>query len=265
MTTVAVIPARFASTRFPGKPLANDTGKFLIQHVCEQVARCSNIQHVIVATDDERVAAAVDSYGGRSMMTRDDHPSGTDRVGEVAETLGLADDDLVINVQGDEPEINPRDLSTLVASLQQMEPEHGIATLAAPFPKDGPVEGPGSPADPNCVKVVMNLKGFGIYFSRSLIPYPHGTQGRVTNPSAYLMHVGVYGFRAGTLRAITTDLVPGPIEQVESLEQLRWLSHGFSIAVAVVDKSVPGIDTPTDYESFVARYQSHGAAHSLGT
>jgi len=263
MSVVAVIPARFASTRFPGKPLANKTGKFMIQHVVERVRGAKRIDRVIVATDDERILQAVKSFDGEARMTRSDHVSGTDRVGEVAEALRLADDDIVLNVQGDEPEIEPGSLDALVAKMMEAtEPRsHGvtkgrveIGTIAAPFDDAGPKEGPGSPFDPNCVKVVLDSAGNAMYFSRSPIPYPRDTAGAVDRPSRWLLHMGVYAFRFGTLRRISGgNLEPSVLEQAESLEQLRWLQAGYDIAVVVVNHRSVGIDTPQDYEAFVRR------------
>jgi len=256
MTTVAVIPARFASTRFPGKPLAADTGKFLIQHVCEQVATCSKIDRVIVATDDDRIVQAVQSFGGEAQMTRPDHVNGTDRVGEVAEALGLSDDDLVLNVQGDEPEIDPSSLDRLI-ELMKSGCDFRIGTLATHFADDGPREGVGSPLDPNCVKVVVDARGRALYFSRSLIPFPRETDGRVEEPAHFLLHLGVYAFLADSLREVTCGrLLPSALEQTESLEQLRWLENGYSIGVALVDHRCVGIDTKADYEAFVRRKKS---------
>lgn len=254
MTVVAVIPARYASTRFPGKPLAKDTGKFLIQHVCERVAQSPKIDRVIVATDDQRIADAVTSFGGEVRMTRADHKSGTDRVAEVAAGLNLAGDYLVLNVQGDEPEIDPASLSRLVELMSGGSHGCRIGTLAAAFDDNGPREGPGSPADPNCVKVAVDARGRALYFSRSLIPYPRDTQGVVDRPSRWLLHLGVYAFRADVLPSITGDEVrSGSLEPMESLEQLRWLEQGLPIAVAVVEHRCVGIDTPEDYAAFVER------------
>lgn len=254
MTTVAVIPARYASTRFPGKPLAKDTGKFLIQHVCESVGRCRRVDRIIVATDDERIAAAVTSFGGEALMTRPDHPSGTDRVAEVTAAIGLPDDDLVLNVQGDEPEINPDSVDRLVERMEQSTGENAIGTLAAPFDDDGPREGPGSPLDPNCVKVVVDEAGRALYFSRSPVPFPRDTDGVVDRPSRWLLHLGVYAFRGATLRRVTGGTMQvGVLEKVESLEQLRWLEHGLPVPVVIVEDRTVGIDTPADYAAFVKR------------
>ena len=255
MATLAVIPARYASTRFPGKPLAKDTGKYLIQHVFERVSECRAIDRVIVATDDERIVSAVRSFGGSAQMTRADHKTGTDRIGEVTQALDLADDDLVFNVQGDEPEISTEVLETLARQMQTVDGSCRIGTLAAPFSDDGPREGPGSPLDPNCVKVVVSKDDRALYFSRSPIPYPRSTEGRIDRPSRFLLHLGVYAFRADLLRRLTSakEHERTPLEEAESLEQLRWLEHGLPITVAIVDHRVVGIDTPEDYDAFVKR------------
>jgi len=254
MTTFAVIPARFGSTRFPGKPLAKETGKFMIQHVYERVSAARRIDRAIIATDDERIVAAVKSFGGEARMTRSDHVSGTDRVGEVAAALELADDDIVLNVQGDEPEIEPSSLDRLVARMADAPDGVTIGTIAAPFDDAGPRQGPGSPFDPNCVKVVVDAAGRALYFSRSPIPYPRDTGGAVDRPSRWLLHIGVYAFRAATLREITGGkLAPSRLEKSESLEQLRWLENGLPVAVVIVEHRSVGIDTPEDYVAFVER------------
>lgn len=242
MKSVAIIPARYASTRFPGKPLAKETGKYLIQHVVEQVTRASTIDDVIVATDDERIFQAVNAFGGHPVMTRADHPTGTDRVAEVAETL---DADVIVNVQGDEPEIDPAGIDRVVALLAD-NPDVPVATLACPFP-------PGAdPADPNAVKVVLDARGRALYFSRSLIPYPRDRAGTPDDPSCRLLHIGIYAYRRTFLLELAR-LAPTPLEQREKLEQLRVLEHGHPIAVAVVERAAIGIDTPEDYAAFVER------------
>lgn len=263
MKVSAIIPARYASTRFPGKPLARDTGKFLIQHVYERAASAESIAEVIVATDDDRIVRAVRSFGGRVEMTSPDHPTGTDRVAECAGRLDLNADDLVLNVQGDEPEIEPAHLDALVARMQS-SPGSAMGTLACRFPSSGPRDGPGSPADPNCVKVVIDASGTALYFSRSLVPYPRDTGGKVDDPARWWLHVGIYAYRPGFLRAISGLQRPGGpdgIEDMERLEQLRALSlrHSFDppcgpIAVETVDRAAVGVDTPADYAAFVRRY-----------
>ncbi len=254
MTTVAVIPARYGATRFPGKPLARQTGKFLVQHVYERAASCRSIDRVVVATDDERITSAVKSFDGQVVMTRPDHASGTDRVSEVADMLGLRDDDLVLNVQGDEPEISSQSLERLVGRMRELTSEIAIGTIAAPFDDAGPGEGPGSPLDPNCVKVVTNSAGGALYFSRSAIPFPRDSGGLVDRPSRWLLHMGVYAFKRPVLRQITGGRMPAsPLEKAESLEQLRWLQNGLAIEVVVVEHRSAGIDTPADYAAFVER------------
>jgi 3-deoxy-manno-octulosonate cytidylyltransferase (CMP-KDO synthetase) len=245
VNAIAVIPARYASTRFPGKPLLRETGKYLIQHVCEQVGQARSIDEVIVATDDERIAQAVRSFGGRVAMTRADHPSGTDRVAEVARGLNA---EIIVNVQGDEPEIEPGSIDTLVGLLTS-NPTVRIGTLACPFPADA------DPTDPNAVKVVLNARGWALYFSRSLIPYPRDTVGRPTLPGRWLLHLGIYAYRRSFLLELA-KLPPTPLEQCEKLEQLRVLENGHAMAVGLVERAAIGIDTPEDYSAFVTRYQS---------
>jgi 3-deoxy-manno-octulosonate cytidylyltransferase (CMP-KDO synthetase) len=246
MNALAVIPARFASTRFPGKPLAHRTGKYLIQHVYERASRCASVDRVVVATDDERIREAVESFGGDVVMTRTDHPTGTDRVAEVSAQI---ESEIVVNVQGDEPEVDPAHIDRLIESLQA-DREAMIATLACPFAVlDG-----ADPRDPNAVKVVVDGFGRAIYFSRAMIPYPRGfeTTGATHQPAPYLLHLGVYAYRSAFLKEIQT-LPPTPLERTEKLEQLRWIEHGYRIAVRLVDRAAVGIDTPEDYEAFVKR------------
>ena len=213
------------------------------------------MDRTIVATDDDRIVEAVRSFQGEVRLTRSDHPSGTDRVAEVVAALDGAEDDLVLNVQGDEPEIAPGILDDLIERMTAGGEGCRIGTLAAPFDDDGPCSGPGSPLDPNCVKVVANAAGEALYFSRSPVPYPCETGGQVDKPSRWLLHLGVYAFRAGTLRELTSaeGLAPSPLEMTEALEQLRWLEHGFSIAVVRAAHRFIGIDTPQDYAAFVSR------------
>jgi 3-deoxy-manno-octulosonate cytidylyltransferase (CMP-KDO synthetase) len=225
--------------------------------VFERVASCEKIDRVIVATDDDRIVQAVESSGGEARLTRTDHPSGTDRVGEVTAALELCDDDLVINVQGDEPEISKSVLDRLIDRMDERAGGCRIGTLAAPFADDGPKDGPGSPLDPNCVKVVVDEAGRALYFSRSLVPYPRKGGGVVDRPSRWLLHLGVYAFRADVLRRICgAGPTQGSLEQAESLEQLRWLEIGLPIAVVIVDHRFVGIDTPEDYAAFVERVRS---------
>ncbi|MGE0431336.1 MAG: 3-deoxy-manno-octulosonate cytidylyltransferase [Planctomycetota bacterium] len=239
-TTVAVIPARFASTRLPGKPLLRDTGKFLIQHVVEQVQRASRIDAIVVATDDTRIADAVASFGGTAMMTATTHASGTDRVAEVIRAR--TDATLVVNVQGDEPDISPAALDALV---ERMERDHTVemGTLATLLPASRRFD------DPNAVKVVCDLAGRALYFSRAPIPHPRA-DGTAVGP---LLHLGVYAWRRDALLRLAS-LPRTPLEQCESLEQLRALEHGMRIAVVQVAESGSGIDTPEDYARFVAQH-----------
>jgi 3-deoxy-manno-octulosonate cytidylyltransferase (CMP-KDO synthetase) len=241
-SAVAIIPARMASTRFPGKMLAAQTGKPLIQHVCDAVRRATSISRIVVATDDDQIAAAVASFGGESVLTSRDHPNGTSRLAEAAAKLGLASDDVVANVQGDEPEIEPKAIDAAVALSTAGGVD--VATVASPF-------APGEDAaNPNIVKVVRRADGTALYFSRALIP--HHREGGT--PVAPLKHVGLYVYRVGFLRRYVA-LPPTPLEQSEMLEQLRVLEHGFKIGVAVVPCRTQGIDTPEQYAAFVERWR----------
>ena len=248
MTNVAVIPARYASTRLPGKPLAKQTGKYLLQHVWERVASAETIARTIIATDDARIAEAVQSFGGEVVMTRADHTCGTDRVAEVVAGL---DCDIVVNVQGDEPELEPAAIDRLV-NLLAGAGDCPVATLACPFSKV-----PGSdPADPSAVKVVLNRAGRALYFSRSPIPHCPGADlsGQDGEP---LLHLGLYAYRRSFLLELAS-WPPTPLERLERLEQLRVLENGHNMRVAVVDRAAVGIDTPEDYAAFVERF-SRGA------
>lgn len=236
--TVAIIPARYASTRFPGKPLANETGKYLVQHVYEQVQVAPLINDLLVATDDERIAEAVRSFGGRVVMTRADHPSGTDRLAEAARDL---DCEIVVNVQGDEPEIDPVSISQLVEVLRD-HPQCEMATLACPFEFVPDAD----PADPNAVKVEIDGDSVAVKFSRRICgagaPHP-------------LLHLGIYAYRRDFLFEFT-KLAPTPLELEENLEQMRAVENGHKIAVGLVRHAVVGIDTPEDYAAFVRRWRS---------
>ncbi|MBK8913950.1 MAG: 3-deoxy-manno-octulosonate cytidylyltransferase [Phycisphaerales bacterium] len=245
---LAIIPARFASTRLPGKPLLRETGRFLVQHVVERVRSARRVQRCLVATDDVRIAEAVRSFGGDAVMTRADHPSGTDRLAEVAAGLrdgpGAANADLILNVQGDEPEIEPESLDALVERMLMGGADCPMGTLACPFPADA------DPADPAAVKVVIDAAGRALYFSRALIPHRRGSVDP-RSPALHL-HIGVYAYRRAFLLEYS-GWPPGMLEGIEQLEQLRVLERGRPIAVAVVPRANPGIDTPADYARFVAR------------
>jgi 3-deoxy-manno-octulosonate cytidylyltransferase (CMP-KDO synthetase) len=240
---VAVIPARFASSRFPGKPLAKDTGKYLIQHVYEQVCQAESLNEVWIATDDERIGRACDEIGARWRMTRPDHPSGTDRIAEAVADL---DTQIIVNIQGDEPEISPDNIDHLVQLLQN-DPQADMATLSAAFDKNE------DPANPNIVKVVADRHHHALYFSRWPIPFnrdPH-EQGNIK----YCKHLGLYAYRREALLKLS-QLKPTPLELAEKLEQLRALENGMVIAVAEVEHTAAGIDTPQQYEEFVTRYKT---------
>ena len=245
---IAIIPARLASTRFPEKVLAADTGKPLVQHVYEATRASRGIDRVVIACDHERVERAVRAFGGEAVMTRVDHPNGTSRLHEAATTLGLADNDIVVNVQGDEPELEPGLIEAAVEALRAAtNPRVVIATIASPF-------APGQdPANPAIVKVVRRADGTALYFSRSQIPFDRDN--RRDPAAAPLKHVGLYAYRRRFLAAYIT-LPATPLEQAEQLEQLRALEHGYEIAVAVREVHSHGIDTPEQYRAFVARFSS---------
>lgn len=261
----AVIPARFASLRLPGKPLLAETGRSLIQHAVENVGRATRVADCVAATDDIRILQAVRAFGGQAVMTSPEHRCGTDRIAEVVRRAEWPGDDLILNVQGDEPELNPAALDSLIEAMAA-DPTAAIGTLACPFPAAGPNSGPGSPADPNCVKVVIRRDGRALYFSRSLIPYPRSSRGAVDDPRRWLLHLGVYAFRAKTLLEITggDKMSGGGLEAVESLEQLRWLEAGREVRVLVVEPQPPGIDTPEDYRAFVNRVRAQEAGGASG-
>lgn len=240
MKYIALIPARYASTRFPGKPLATIGGKPMIQRTFEAAARALGAENVAVATDDSRIFDAVEAFGGRAVMTSPDHRSGTDRCREAYDIIG-SDADVVINVQGDEPFLNPLQLKQLVSCFDSEGTD--IATLARSFDPEKSYE---ALADPNTPKLVTDARGFALYFSRSVIPYVRGAE-REEWPACfpYLTHVGLYAFRAPVLREVSA-LPQSPLELAESLEQLRWLQAGYRIRVAVTDLPNIGIDTPAD-------------------
>jgi 3-deoxy-manno-octulosonate cytidylyltransferase (CMP-KDO synthetase) len=231
----AVIPARYASTRFPGKPLADLGGKPMVVRVCER-ARASGADPVCVATDDARIADAVRAHGFEARMTRAEHASGTDRIAEAAAQLGLADEAIVVNVQGDEPLIAPQLIARVAAALER-NPQASVATACHP------IHDAAEFANPNVVKAVLNAKGEALYFSRAGIPHP-----RSGAPQA-LRHVGIYAYRAGFLKRYAS-LAPSPLEVAEQLEQLRVLWHGYRIATVIEEGAIPpGVDTPADLQA----------------
>jgi 3-deoxy-manno-octulosonate cytidylyltransferase (CMP-KDO synthetase) len=243
---VALIPARLASTRLPGKMLLDRTGTPLIVHVLENARRAGSIGRVVVAADDEKIAGAVTRAGGECVLTGSDHPNGTSRLAEAAELLGLADEAVVVNVQGDEPEIEPEVIDAAVDRLRAGNCE--VATVASPF-QEGE-----DPANPNIVKVALRPDNTALYFSRSLIPHPRA--GGLHVPP--LRHVGIYCYTVAFLRRYAS-LPPTPLEQCEMLEQLRVLEHGCAIGVAIVPCRSLGIDTPEQYEAFVRRFLDRAA------
>ena len=237
MRFIAIIPARYASSRFPGKPLALLCGKPVIQRVYEQVSQV--LDDVYVATDDQRIYEAVLSFGGRAVMTRTDHQSGTDRIAEAVELID-GQWDVVINVQGDEPFIQPAQIATLCHCFD--DPGTEIATLGKRFSDMASVENANSP------KIVVDRRGFALYFSRSVVPFVRGKE-RDTWLSHYpfLKHLGIYAYRREILSELTR-LEQSPLEKAESLEQLRWLENGYRIKVAETEFETVGIDTPDDLQ-----------------
>ena len=245
MNAIIVIPARIGSTRLPRKMLLNETGKTLIQHTWESARQSRLAEEVIVATDDPDIRAAVESFGGRVVMTRADHQSGSDRVAEVAKQELEAE--ILVNVQGDEPEISGQAIDSVIGAIQR-DPQSVVGTLATPIRERERLE------DPAVVKVVLDADQRALYFSRSPIPYPRRWEdGWLTaEPPTWLQHIGVYAYRRSFLLEFAR-LPPSPHERVESLEQLRILHAGHSIAVNVCDHACRGIDCRADYDAFVRR------------
>ncbi len=234
---LGVIPARFASTRFPGKPLALINGVSMIQRVYTQGLQAKMVGELVVATDDERILEHVLGFGGRAMLTSPDHPSGTDRCAEIARLFPGAE--VILNIQGDEPFIQPEQIDLLANTLLEST-GHGIATLAKQIHRAAELH------NPNVVKVLFSQKKAAIYFSRHAIPYCRGQQPETWLAHAqYFKHIGLYAFRREVLLNVAA-LPPSPLEQAESLEQLRWLDHGLQIAVGVTTLESKGIDTPED-------------------
>ena len=237
MKFTAIIPARYTSTRFPGKPLAILGGKPIIQRVYEQVI--SVLGEACVATDDQRIFDTVEAFGGQAVMTRSDHKSGTDRIEEAARRLNTTAD-VIINVQGDEPFIQPSQIETLCQLFDA--PETQIGTLGKRFESMEAAENPNSP------KIVCDTKGFALYFSRSVIPFIRGKeQSEWFTHFPFLKHLGIYAYRREVLTEITR-LPQSPLEIAESLEQLRWLQNGYRIRVGETDVETVGIDTPEDLQ-----------------
>ena len=238
MKVIAIIPARYASTRFPGKPLAILGGKTVIRRVWEQVSRV--IDDVAVSTDDRRIAEAVEAFGGRAVITSPDHRSGTDRCYEAYCLIG-GEYDVVVNVQGDEPFISPSQIRALTACFDDERTD--IATLVKPF---APSDGIEALENPNSPKVVIDNESRAIYFSRSVIPYLRGVErSEWLARHTFYKHIGMYAFRRDVLREVTS-LPQSSLERAESLEQLRWLENGYKIGVGITDIETVGIDTPED-------------------
>ena len=237
MKFIAIIPARYASTRFPGKPLAMLGGKTVIQRVYEQASAV--LEEAYVATDDERIYQAVEAFGGCAVMTRADHKSGTDRLEEAATKIGT-DADVIINIQGDEPFIQKSQIETLKGLFENDETQ--IGTLGKPIENMEAVQNPNSP------KIVCDRRGLALYFSRSVIPYVRGEEpANWLNHFPYLKHLGIYAYRRQVLHEVT-QLPQSSLEKAESLEQLRWLENGYRIRVGITNVETVGIDTPEDLQ-----------------
>lgn len=238
ISAAGIIPARYASTRFPGKPLVLIAGKPMIQHVYERVSEV--LSDVVVATDDERILSVVEGFGGKVVMTRSDHPSGTDRCYEAYSKMGR-EYDVVVNIQGDEPFIQASQIETLLACFDS--PAVDIATLVRKITQEDGVE---YLQHPNHPKVVMNLRREALLFSRSVIPYLRGVPaGDYLHKADFYAHIGIYAFRPNVLKEIV-ELAPSGLEMAESLEQLRWLENGYTIRCGITTHRSVGIDTPGD-------------------
>ncbi|MFI4937040.1 MAG: 3-deoxy-manno-octulosonate cytidylyltransferase [Candidatus Berkiellales bacterium] len=262
MSVVIVIPARFASTRLPEKMLLAKTNWPLIRHTYEQAKKATLAERVLIATDHERIFETIKSFGGEVVMTSKDHPTGSDRLAEVAEKY-LSNEDIIINVQGDEPEIAPKNIDHLIELFQASHAE--MATLVTPF-KSNPLE-------PNSVKAVLgpavkhkqtsHILGYqALYFSRSIIPYPRASKGEVINFSDYYHHLGIFAYKADFLKKYVT-LPQGRLELAESLEQLRLLEYGYKIVAGIVEHATPGIDSQEDYNQFVNRFYAQRETNEI--
>jgi len=245
---IAVIPARLGSVRFPRKVLASETGAPMIKHVADAARRASRVSRVVVATEAQEVADAARAFGVEAVLTSPDHPNGTSRIAETATILGLPDDAIVVNCQGDEPEMDGAVIDAAIDELVRSGAE--MATVASPFAAHE------DPRDPNLVKVVRRVDGCAIYFSRALIP--HNRDGLDLPEARPLKHIGLYVYRRRFLRTYLS-LKPTPLEDIERLEQLRVVAHGHPIAVAVHESRSVGIDTPEQYAAFVKRFRATAA------
>ncbi|MGY3212237.1 3-deoxy-manno-octulosonate cytidylyltransferase [Mucilaginibacter sp. HD30] len=238
MNILGIIPARYASSRFPGKPLVDIAGKSMIQRVYEQAAKCADLTDVLVATDDDRIFDHVIQFGGKALMTADNHQSGTDRCAEVAAIH--IDYDVIINIQGDEPYIEPEQISKLATCFDS--PDVQIATLIKRIKSEQELHNPNSP------KVVVNKMNEAVYFSRSALPHIRGEQPENwLEFYTYYKHIGIYAYRADVLQQIT-KLEVSQLEKAEALEQLRWIENGYRIKVAETEFETYAVDTPADLE-----------------
>lgn len=243
LSAIVVIPARFGSTRFPAKILASETGRPLVQHVVDRVKLCRRVSQILVATDHPKIVEALRPFGTQCVMTSPDHPSGTDRIAEVARNRT---EPIIINVQGDEPEIEPEIIDGLIEHMQRSGDL--MATAATPFKEGANV------SDPNLVKVVQGLSGHAIYFSRSVVPFQRDPE---SIPPQYLLHLGIYAYQRSFLLEYA-GWSPTPLESSEKLEQLRAIEHGVKLFVMRVARATHvggGIDTPEQYQQFVKRNQ----------
>lgn len=248
MKFIAIIPARYASTRFPGKPLADMNGKPMIQRVYEQVKKC--VDKVFVATDDERIYDAVTSFGGNVVMTSANHKSGTDRCAEAYNSIG-GGEDVIINIQGDEPFIAPSQIEAIMGCFSDKSVQ--IATLVKPFTENDGID---ALINPNSPKVVLGVDNQALYFSRSVIPFVRGVDMQEWLKShTFYKHIGMYAYRAEVLMEIT-KLPQSELEKAESLEQLRWLENGYKIKAGVTNQETIGIDTPDDMQKALVFMQS---------
>lgn len=243
MDIIGIIPARYASTRFPGKPLVDINGKSMIRRVYEQASKSSVLKQVVVATDNEQIAVHVRAFGGNVMMTSDQHPSGTDRCAEVVEKSG-GEFDVAINIQGDEPYIDPAQIDLLASCFQEEDTQ--IATLIKRIKDKEELFNPNSP------KVILNKNQEAIYFSRATLPYLRGiTEESWLDHHLYFKHIGIYGYRCEILKKLTA-LLPSSLEKAESLEQLRWLENGYRIKTAETTAETIAIDEPKDLEKLAS-------------
>ena len=263
---IAIIPARLGSTRFPGKALASETGKPMVVHVCERAAMASSVSRVVVATDSDEITSAVKAAGFEAVMTSAEHPNGTSRLAEAAKTLKLKSSQPIVNVQGDEPEIEPEVIDAALRALDVQlnaswevgtAPQLGKETYAAVGTVASPLANASEAANPNVVKVVVGVVepqqavAPALYFTRAHVPYVRDESVHVP----LLKHVGIYAYTHRDLEGYI-GLPPTPLEQCEQLEQLRWLEHGLPIGVAIRQATHQGIDTPEQYAAFVERYRA---------